>query len=902
MPAVVLFRWVRELEVTFNVFRGSLAMPKQTAASVSVSVSPTTSGQDQTGKGSAEEPPEKMTTLSNRGDLPFIRKAPPHNDGTQLQCSGAPESLVEAPAGQLRMRLHQVLDWQQRAFCYLYEDIVRPNQGCQASWQDHISRGPWGCAKETNFYAHSFDGSLRALKEMTAKSWQSHSRLCLGLQVALRHLLFSLKLRLCRTNPATMCKTRSPDKPIIAAVSSGKRMRHASRALRQTLLGQQHHSNAGTCTLSLADEIENAKLGRDGDAEEQPSGSAGGRLRESREASPIAVVHEKRQINEQRVPACTAADTKTGELLLSEGAWSWELFRVAALRVAGGCDLVMTVANGIRTSWWLLQRLDRLGNALSAAERVCSVAANALRTSLEEDWACCPILLPHPRWDTAMRMPGQDKNTSAGADANIPKLMHMSVSPPAVAYQPMKSLCIAASYEHRSALASMSRNIAACLAILRLSAAACYVRCNHLGFRSHAKTEHKSEDEKCTSTMTEEGREEVSANLSAVVHLTLRHLRVAFEEGKKLEQSMRRKRGNSEVVKTGGPAFVPSNARTTSPVADKTHEEISTAPRPKDPAPAQCLEVFTAVGQDSTNNQRKFEEEDILLAAFAEDDPAVRERSRITLEELETKLKHRKKERGGAPQVLKELSLIDVDNAGDHNCENNEEREIKRIVKQYSTEGGDTSLEQPLTECPKGISQGDDARDKEKKVSSAEDGTRLSAVKQEVGSVSMRANSAVPKTFSQSKEHGFFRNVSWLDDEHLMHRCRGKKHESVPLPPEAAAADSVISQLQSALKMQTIGSRGARDLLRFAESSLETRDRHQEAGSKVSLDAECPTTFGDDIADDEWDACDVVKGTNYAAEAPMWVAACSESPDSATGSVKEKENSVDWQVHTLAEG
>lgn len=897
MPAIVLFRWVRELEVTFSVFRGSLTMPKQTAASVSVSMSPTTSGQDQTGKGSAEEPPEKMTTPSNRGDLPFISKAPPHDGGTQLQCKRAPTSFGEAPAGQLRMRLHQVLDWQQRAFCYLYEDIIRPSQGCQASWQDHISRGPWGCAKETNFYAHSFDGSLRALKEMTAKSWHSHSRLCVGLQVALRHLLFSLKLRLCRTD---LCRARSTDNPIIAAVSSGKPTRHASRALRQALLGQQHHSNAGSCTLSLADEIENAKLGRDGDTEEQPCGSTSVGLRENRQASLIAAVHEKRQINEQRVPVCTAADTKTDELLFSEGAWSWKLFRVAALRVAGGCDLVMTAANGIRTSWWLLQRLDRLGSALSAAERVCSVAANALRTSLEEDWACCPILLPHPRWDTAMHMPGEDNSRSAGADASIPKLMHMSVSPPGVAYQPMNFLCIAASYEHRSALASMSRNIAACLAILRLSAAACYVRCNHLGSRSHQK-EHKSEDEKCTSTMTEEGREEVSANLSAVVHLTLRHLRVAFEEGKKLEQSMRPTRGNAEVLKTGGPAFIPSNASITSPVADKTHEEISTVPKPKDPEPAQCLEVFTAVGQDSTNNQRKFEEEDVLLAAFAEDDPAVRERSRITLEELEIKLKN-KKERGVAPRVLKELSIIDVDNAGDHNCENNEEREIKRIVKQYSTEAADTSIEQSVCEFPKCISQGDDARDKEKKVSSAEDDTRLSVVKQEAGSILMRANSAVPKTLSQSEEHGFFRNVSWLDDEHLMHRCRGKKRESVPLTPEAAAANSVISQLQSALKVQTIGSRGARDLLRFAESSLETRDRHQEPGSKVSLDGECPTTFGDDIADDEWDACDVVKGANYAAEAPTWVAACSESPDSATGSVKEKKNSADWQVYKLAEG
>ncbi|CDJ27873.1 uncharacterized protein EMH_0035700 [Eimeria mitis] len=351
--------------------------------------------------------------------------------------------------------------------------------------------------------------------------------------------------------------------------------------------------------------------------------------------------------------------------------------------------------------------------------QVSAAAANALRTILEEDWASCPVLLPQPRWSEWVRT-REVLCRPTDTVAESLKLTHWAVSPPATASQYSGTLCRASSYKHRSALASMSRNVAASLALLRLPAQS---SCSHLKcpendmsvqgrpgtacrpgqhsvdsgstvcltpMNQHTSPEKRQEEGdahlrsalasmsrnvaaslallrlpaqtscyhlKCPEndmsvqgrpdtacrpgqhsvdsgstvcltpmnqhTSPEERQEEGDAHLFGFLHLILRHLRVASEEGEKLEKSLRLNREKLEGFKTCD-VTRSSEAAPVQPAERETASEETEQPlQPTADEPVQCLEVYTAVGQDSITNKRRFQEEEGVKEAFAEDDPAM---------------------------------------------------------------------------------------------------------------------------------------------------------------------------------------------------------------------------------------------------------------------------------------
>ncbi|CDI80238.1 hypothetical protein, conserved [Eimeria praecox] len=527
---------------------------------------------------------------------------------------------------------------------------------------------------------------------------------------------------------------------------------------------------------------------------------------------------------------------------------------------------------------------------------------------LEEDWASCPVLLPQPRWGEGVRRKAESPYTCTDADAKSLKLTHWAVCPPASASQYSGTLFKIASDNHRSALASMSRNVAASLALLRLPAAA---NCCHFKYPGNSLPVQGKPDTDCISgtcsvksggsayeslmsqrSVADEGqqaKEGADAQLCGVLHLILQHLRVASEEGQKLESSLRLTGEKAEHLKTCDNArrsdHVPFKPSEMEAVSDET-EQLQ---QPVVGEPVQCLEVYTAVGQECITNRRRFQEEESLREAFADDDPAVRERSQMTLAELEQKLKKKEKERQCIPRVLKELSIIACDKADGSECGKAEDRAVVRVVSASSSEdGGFSSAAQSPGRISTSLGEGaDDLLEKAAPLFTSAGGDDVNArgVAQQgfLGSPPVHAENIVLEAASQQEEACTLPYLETLDNDQVAFRIhqqklKGCSARNVSFSPETIAAQSLISQLRSVLKRQKRTPLEGQDLLPFTAAS-----------SAVTSGSNGSSTFGDSIVDDEWSACDVVEGPNCTAEAPTWVAAPTDLGDNGADGLNGKD-------------
>lgn len=889
----VSVRWIQELEVTFKAFTGDLAKVDQAFGGVSPSVTPCKVGYDQGPDCSSQRPHE----VSVRGP-PYCEDIPCRQNGEDRgRRPGRPNcSLLKEPcAWHLRLRFYQVLDWQHRIFSYLYDDIVRWEPTRQLAWKDQISQGPWGRAETSSCGTSQFDGNLGALKEMTARSWRLHSRLLGGIHVSLRHMLFSLDARFLRAEFDVKRKVGGFTAAASPLIPKGTPTRYVSRVLKQALqYPQQYHSPSG-CGKSLHEEIHKAATvggGRGGydqifKRRPQKHGS-------SYTLCPQSITNRPTSAPEPAGPAVAMTEKAAPENSVHCN-WVWALFKALGVGVFSGCAVLGAVADGIRALLWLYGRVHQLGIVLSAAGHVASEAANALWMILEEDWASSPFLLPQPLWGGGMRERGETPNKLTEADAEAQKLPRFAVSPPRFGSDCGGTLFKIVSDKHRSALATMSRNVAASLALLRIPATAHgrHFKCPENILSIWRKSRSASNSGQCSMntggavylswlnhrTAAEEGQEAEGAELLGILPLILRHLRTASEEGEKLERSLR---FTEEKVESFQNCTI---ARTSEDLPVQPSERDLHSEEPEQPLqatvsePVQCFEIYTAVGQDSLTNKCRFQEEEGVKEAFAEGDPAVRERSQITLRELELRLKRKERERQCIPRVLKELSVVAADSADGCESGKAEDGAVVRLVTRGSGEVCSCSPpESPTTS--RASSVGGDTQNDQEVVAPGSyvtgDLNAQEALHQGcVGVSPVQAKHTVLEALSQPQETCIFPDVDIIDNEQAAFRiCRekfkGPSTRGVAFMPETLVTQSLMSQLRGVLKSQ----KRTHTVLTSTEASSGT---HQGSNS---------VTFGDCIADEEWSACDVVEGPSCAGEIPTWVEAPSDSGDSGVVSPK----------------
>lgn len=803
------------------------------------------------------------------------------------------------------MRLYQVLDWQQRIFCYLYEDIIRGEPRTRPAWKCRMSQGPWRHAEQSCSGSCQFDGSLRVLKEMTSRSWILHSRLLGGIQVALRHILFSLSTQLLRSDFALTRKYGS-DARAFSSIPKGMLTHHSSRFLKQALLKAQQHYSANGCSRSLREEIDMA-AGVRGQGERDTQILKGFLLnRCGSSCTSCSTTSGKRQ---KRVQQSTTSTTTVAEKGASghqeQFAWVWIMRNALVVGLFSVCTVFEAVVDGIRALWWLFSRIHRLGVALSAAGQVAAETANALRLILEEDWASSPFS-SQPRWGGRMGKGGEVPDKRTDVVGKSLQVTHCSVFPPTSSSQYSATLLKNAPEKHRSALASMSRNVGASLALLRLPAADYSCHFKRQGGDLSVQGEHRTacDSDRCSVdsgssvllpqtnqlTVPEERQEAADAEVLRLLHLILRHLRVAFEEGEKLEKALW-SRGEqfagirtSDTARASEVAPVQPLERTTA--TDETEQQL----QPTVAESVQCLEVYTAVGQDSVTSRLRYKEEERLKEAFAEDDPAVRERSQITLRELELSLKRKEKERQCFPRVLKELSVIDSGHADGSDYGEAEERAIVRVVTESSREVGHFSAAKSSPRVPTFTLGEQDVQEKatslSNKIGTGGDANAKNVAYQGFSDFSpLHGENTVLEAVSEPEETRSLRDVETLDNEQVAFRTRQEKLKgccagSVSLSPEALATQSLMSQLSGVLQRQKRPSSEGHNLLSSRAALLGTPLASSNSG-----------TFGDSLADEEWSACDVVEGPSCAAEVPTWVAAPSDLGDSGVDSLNVQRES-----------
>ncbi|CDJ51826.1 hypothetical protein, conserved [Eimeria brunetti] len=515
---------------------------------------------------------------------------------------------------------------------------------------------------------------------------------------------------------------------------------------------------------------------------------------------------------------------------------------------------------------------------------------------LEEDWALCPLFLPQPCWGDGVRKGGEAQHEYTGIGAESLKLMRCAAYPPRNTSQYSGTLFKIASEKHRSALAAMSRNVAASLALLRLPAAACSCHCrcpqNDLAVHGEIRTacslgqcSVNRGSSACVSPMNQrnsaEGQEAAAdAELCGCLQLALRHLRVASEEGEKLGELLRFNGEKLESSKVCDTVNCSEGAAPPPAERDKPSDEQEQPLQPSIASPVQCLEVYTAVGQDSITNKRRFQEEEGLKEAFADDDPIVRERSQITLRELEMKLKTTEKERQRVPRVLKELSLTGFDNIDGSDCKAAEDRAIVRVVTESSNDMGCFSAADSRIQ---GFPLGEPKADVHEKATPLftnvieGDVNAKSGVQQGfVGVAPLNTEKGVLEGVSQpegTEDMCRLGGVGCLDDEEVAFQIRlqdlkGCSAGNISYSPETLATRSLMLQLRRVLKRQRRTLAEERDSSPAIATPLETPPGSNESG-----------TVGDSMDYEDWSACDGVEGPSCAAEAPTWGAAFPHSAD-----------------------
>ncbi|KAL8433280.1 hypothetical protein ACSSS7_004065 [Eimeria intestinalis] len=665
-------RWVQELEVTFKAIPVIPAVPQQRCSVIGQNARRDTKDDEQSSTPSKwKEAKHAVHPSASQGEGPLH---PSHQSDSKNSCTaqlqGHASSRRSLVVGSLSSRLCQLLMWEEEVMCNIYEAIMRPTRGVQGSWRSLVSQGPWVCGRVCDS-GNAEQNSVRALKDASARNWAVHSRLSAGLQVAVRRLLFLLDTRLHR-GPAMLKQRRSFNlrewQPVFR--DGNLAARSPSRTLRQALLMQrQQHIHNGNIEgrLSLGDEVAQATLTGCGSgvcADATVSSAARESRRKNASAcAPLAYEGEHQRTSREYAHPHNRQDLAAP---LRHDAGVKDPSRFPCFILEALCAF-QAVVDGLTAAWWLQQQLSELSQAILAAAEVSEIATNALRTTLEEEWTICPLPSPQPPRVLGLSAPVQGHGANGGVANESFRLLRCSASPPPSSCQAFASLSGTLSPANRLALASMSRHIGASLALLRLPSMAssrvgsqkgslsCPHRCKCSVLNDEASTDSKHQLE----VRGDKGTTDASdSQLSTVLQLSLRHLRVACEEAERLQQSLRRPVQGFSVVFSQAPTGSEEPLKKV-PLQNDTPTQRADAFQQTSAEPLPCLEVYTALGQDCSSNNRKYQEEAALLADFADEDPALRERSALILRELEVRLQTQQVELQSMPLVLKEFSGAD---------------------------------------------------------------------------------------------------------------------------------------------------------------------------------------------------------------------------------------------------
>lgn len=923
-------RWVVELEVTFKALSVAPAESQQLPDGV---VGPDSRAADTEGR--AEKPLSEHPQQTVDGKpccacsfcLKSTRKKPAER--TRNRRSGRERDF---PAGRLRKRLCQVLEWQEEILQLIYENIMRPKGDGQTRCGRLISQGPWEF--RTSKGNAPSDGSIRALKDITARSWAAHSKLSAGIQICVRQLLFSLGTQQHRSLTGGRQKSVFDAgkilTPPVAREESGVR---PSRALRKVLLTlQQHQQPLSGNNRSLGEEVKQATTkGRDTTRKTPISPTARNQIPPNRNSASMT----QNQRN-QRVKGSASSAALPREEVVRKGAYGprlvWILYRKLALGVVNGFIIIRGALDGIAAAWWLVRQLNQLNCSISVAGQVAKSAADTLRILLEEDWVSCPVSLPQPPWISGMFKEARRHRKNGEAKEEYVDLIPCAALPPAAAFQPFNNLPGAAAPARRIALASMSRHVAASLALLRLPSLSYSCNCNQQRTGSWCISQTGSCDRPCLfytksthSTggigkakdrqdfeVDKDGLNTQEIGLSDPLRLALRHLRVALEEGEKLQQSLRLPGNTVRIIGALPPREAAPEPLLKVTDGQKASDEVNEVPQPQacHVEPVRFLEVYTAVGQDCSSNKQRCQEEAALLAAFADEDPAIRERSQITLRELEIRLQGQQLELQNRPRVFKELSAVAPVTAEGCGCDADSNDGIVCIVATESPVSGQPcdvqafsagchngaeAVHQPSVHSPdtdegnkdrsacliSGSTPTDDkGNDRIRK------GNIFSSRQGRDGTFACESND-VPVT-SSYPEGGSL----WPDNESIafrlrQQRLRGDLTASLWQSSEAVASRNLFSELQGVLTEQR-RTRVQHPL--FGHCYGKTPDS-TVGGLRLDIGGDCgPTAFGDDCTDEEeWDSCGVVEGPTCSTEAPVWVAAPLVSGEGTLGITGEQE-------------
>ena len=243
-----------------------------------------------------------------------------------------------------------------------------------------------------------------------------------------------------------------------------------------------------------------------------------------------------------------------------------------------------------------------------------------------------------------------------------------------------------------------------------------------------------------------------------------------------------------------------------------------------------------AVGQDCSSNKLRCQEEAAVLAAFADEDPVVRERSQITLRKLEIRLQSQEGERQSLPRVLKELPAVPPERA-EKSCygQNDTEAIVGVLVggNQVSRKFSAVDESSPVGRCD----YLDDAAGLSTPVPVADDGSRkeggdsVFASGKEDGedeTAYQLARLTDDADNQQGKSSCTERGVAWIESKSVAFRSRQQKQLGCPdanvwQSSEALASRSVMSQLQEVLTPTAatpMGGRGSCAALRQRQKQL----------------------------------------------------------------------------------
>lgn len=912
-------RWVQELEVTLKALSMAPAEPQQTTAGAAAAASGGAGSDRREDPAFCERPHESVA-----GNSPACSVSYPCERSQQECFNLLPDGPrgKHLPAGALRVRLCQVLGWQEDILSRVYEDVMRPKAGAQVTCRSFISRRPWTSRDSASVSSRRFDGSLRALRDIIARSWVVHSKLWAGFQIVLMQLLLSLDTRLQRGQTVALRRRNGQvgeARLQLAAASSGEPAQRPSRALRQALITLQQQNPAKGNKLSLGEEVAEATVPTSGESVEASTATCiSGTLSPTNCVSfSLSRRHGYRRVQETG-PSAASASQHRG---VSQEMWALGLCKAALRGVFAVFDILKAAADGIAAAWWVLQQLNRLEQAIFTAAQVAEAAASTLRAVLEEDWALCSVPLPQPRWVPGMlkNAPGQNKN--GGIETEPFHLMPCTFSPPSAAFRPFSRLLGAAAPARRTALASMSRHIGASLAILRLSAPSC--RCDaKQTVRSSSCGTHKRTSCLCClngvtggsgdgeaghqwkSAATEEKENTEDAELSSALHLTLGHLRTAIEEAERLQHALRLPGEAVETVQVSRANDVSADAPVKAK-GDEPFEQIQQVPQQSLAEPLQYLEVYTAIGQNSSSNRSKCQEEAALLAAFADEDTAMRQRSHFTLRELKVRLQSRELKRQNVPCILKDFPAgIQEATAVAGGDEGRSKQTVRffpdsqssgRLLAEYVSNAGrpfDGPEASPTPEeGPCGSREGEasvfasEIGDGENAGSAGvNEGVAFTSSQAAGGVFEFETNNMPVDSSSDDRDRQLLIDSESLAFRLRQQKLRGGSNEKVWRSSEDMASRSFMSQLQGVLTEQRRKSGGGQGLCRYSMAAANTTTRVEQLGLDIGAHYGDPTAFGDDISSEkEWDSRDVVEGPNYDAEAPVWVAVAHASEGSQPG-------------------